>query len=51
VRVSSSCPVFQYEVGDFRRGTGAGNMVDGFISDVQLVGFVTSIGFGYYAHE
>ena len=38
---SSSCLVFQYGVRDFRRGTGAWNMVVGFTTKVQLVGFVT----------
>ena len=43
VRRASSCPVFQYEVRDFRRGAGSENMVDGFIFKMQLVGFVTIV--------
>ena len=40
---SSSCIGIHSGVGDFRGGPGAWNMVDGFISDVQLVGYGTIV--------
>jgi len=43
VRRASSCPVFQYEVRDFRQEAGAWNMVVWFISDLQLAGSVTFV--------
>ena len=41
LRGASSCLGFESGVRDFRRGTGAWNMVEGFAFIVQLAGFVT----------
>jgi hypothetical protein len=43
-KVARACLGIHSGVGDFRWGTGAVNMGVGFISDVQLAGFVTFVG-------